>query len=140
MDAKATSVPATGARCAQHPETPASGLCDRCGAFVCFECELPWENRSYCPPCSHRVKGLFGGSWFSIFAAIAAFLSLGCGALGLVAIVLAAVDLARIAAGHGQRGGLKLDLIAIGLGVIGLAIGAAIVLRLASGEAPSFDP
>ncbi len=56
-----------GARCAQHPETAAVDVCQRCGAFVCAECTEIRDEDVYCTKCipqldkptSVRIKVLF---------------------------------------------------------------------------------
>ena len=43
--------PMLQAPCAQHPGNPASGVCERCGDFMCRLCTTPVEGRAYCPKC-----------------------------------------------------------------------------------------
>jgi hypothetical protein len=40
------------ARCAQHPDRPASFACARCGAFTCAPDLVALDGRDYCQPCS----------------------------------------------------------------------------------------
>jgi len=47
------SVPDT-AMCAVHPAARASGVCSRCGSFVCGECLTNKEQ--LCPPCVERAE------------------------------------------------------------------------------------
>lgn len=39
------------ARCAQHPDTSAVDVCQRCGAFVCGTCVNIREEDVFCPSC-----------------------------------------------------------------------------------------
>ncbi len=122
------------ARCPRHPESAAVELCVRCGSFVCTACVVPRQGESYCVDCAQRLPPI-GGSWLAVIAGILSFLSLGCAPLGLVAMVLAGIDLVRISSGRKWgRQGLQLDLIAIGLSVIGIILSAVILSRLQSGQ------
>ena len=50
MDEGERSEPA-GPSCANHPERPALGTCDRCGTFVCPACTSPLESERLCLAC-----------------------------------------------------------------------------------------
>jgi hypothetical protein len=41
-------------RCSLHPETPATLLCHRCGAFICDEDHRRIDPHVYCPSCAVR--------------------------------------------------------------------------------------
>lgn len=43
--------PAEQAPCANHPGNAASGVCERCGDFMCRLCTTTVEGRNYCPKC-----------------------------------------------------------------------------------------
>ncbi len=119
-------VPA-GALCGEHPEVAATGICDRCGRFLCHDCTREKPRGVFCPPCGARFLSNIDASWSAIAAVILSFASLGCSPLGVVAILFALKDLAFIRMGKAPPGGLKLDLIALGLGAAGLLIGVAIL-------------
>ena len=43
--------PNLDAPCSAHPGNPATGICERCGDFMCRLCATPAEGRVYCPRC-----------------------------------------------------------------------------------------
>ena len=131
------SAPA-GALCATHPEHPALHICTRCGSFVCIDCLVTRDSQPFCFRCVPRT--LRDASWLAISSAILGFFSLGCGPLGLIAILLGGIDLIRVAVGRAPRDGAKLDAAGIGFGFIGLVLGAVIAYRLATGAVTGFDP
>jgi len=45
---------AADARCAKHPDTPASGICARCGSFICSADTRLVDLVAYCPTCATR--------------------------------------------------------------------------------------
>jgi hypothetical protein len=122
-----------GAMCGDHPEQPAAEICSRCGKFVCANCLRIKPRGVFCGPCGARLLSNIDASWVAIAAAMCSFVGLGCGPLGAVAIVLAIGDLVAIGTGRSPAGGRKLDLIAIGLGLLGLLIGLAIVRNILGG-------
>lgn len=109
---------------------PAVDVCSRCGRFVCDGCALSYEENTVCEQCAPRLASLFGGSWLAVASAITGFVSLGCWPLGLAAVVLGIVDLVRAQSKSGPAGGRGLDAIGIVLGVVGLLIGLAVLVRL----------
>lgn len=120
------------AQCPRHPERVADAVCERCGTFMCPGCTVVRENERLCPDCARRKGGL-GGSWLAVSAGILSFISLACAPLGLVAILLAGIDLVSMAVNDKRgRHGLKLDLIAIGLSVVGIVLGIVVFMRAAA--------
>ncbi len=99
---------------------------------MCPACAVLRENERQCPDCARRTSA-FTGSWLAVIAGILGFVSLACAPLGLVAILLAGIDLVSMATNDKRgRQGLKLDLIAIGLSVVGLVLGVLFVMNAAS--------
>ena len=125
------------ARCPTHPEVSARGVCARCGTFVCIDCSVTREGGLFCIRCEART--LRDASWLAIASAIVGFLSIGCGPLGVVAIGLGGADVVRVKLGAAPKDSLKLDALGIGLGRVGLALGAAIAWRLTHGGTVNFD-
>ncbi len=120
------------AQCPRHPERVADAVCERCGTFTCPECTVVRGTERFCPDCARRTGGL-GGSWLAVSAGILSFISLACAPLGLVAILLAGIDLVSMAVNDKRgRHGLKLDLIAIGLSVVGIVLGVVVFMRAAA--------
>jgi hypothetical protein len=54
----AVSVNPDGARCRVHSETPAVGICGRCGSFGCRVCLTRRGNERLCPDCLGRLGSL----------------------------------------------------------------------------------
>ncbi|NPC87021.1 hypothetical protein HPC49_53685, partial [Pyxidicoccus fallax] len=48
--------PATGARCAQHPDAAAVATCARCGSFLCGECTEVVGESPYCAACVGMLR------------------------------------------------------------------------------------
>jgi len=54
--------PTVRPRCGYHPEAEASGICKRCGTFICDECRLDHSDpatgsiNAYCRDCYEKVK------------------------------------------------------------------------------------
>src|SRR4029079_4085298 len=47
--------PAAGARCAIHPDSAATDICARCGAFACVRClKVDLQGRGVCESCFLR--------------------------------------------------------------------------------------
>lgn len=46
--------------CANHPEAPATGVCERCGDLVCAGCSRFMGDRRYCAPCVAALRGVEG--------------------------------------------------------------------------------
>jgi hypothetical protein len=93
---------------------------------------IPREAERYCPDCARRTPAL-AGSWLAVIAGILGFVSLACAPLGLVAILLAGIDLVSMATNDKRgRQGLKLDLLAIALSVAGIVLGVLFVMNAAS--------
>jgi hypothetical protein len=128
--------PAAGmARCAAHPYAVATAACARCGAFICVACTIPGPDGIVCPACAARLQQTEAAPWLAITSAGLGFLSIGFAPFGLVAILLAIVDLVRGAARNAPAGGRKLDLIGLGLGLAGCVLWVVIVYRLATDPA-----
>lgn len=51
-----TSEPSTQASCPRHPGIEATGICQRCGNFICDMCRRRGrDGRSYCEPCLSKA-------------------------------------------------------------------------------------
>jgi hypothetical protein len=116
------------ARCGDHPDVQAKVICGRCGKFLCAACITPRAGGIFCPPCSKRFLPNLDASALSVGAVICAFAGFGCAPLGLLAVALAIVDIAKVSRGSAPRGGWRMDALAIGLGLVSTAIGATIAL------------
>jgi uncharacterized paraquat-inducible protein A len=108
------------ARCAAHPDAPATALCHRCGAFLCAACSRPYGRDALCPVCATRLAlapEVSLQAWVAFGLGIA---GLACGLLlpGVAAWVLATRELRRIDAGTAPPGGRTYALAARILGIV----------------------
>jgi hypothetical protein len=108
------------ARCAFHGDFDAVGICARCGVFCCVQCMGAGET---CSACAARVQG--PPSALAVATGILGTAGLTCGFVpGIVAIVLARIELRRIARGSASatgipwaRGGMILGSVSLVLAV-----------------------
>ncbi len=128
-----------GARCAVHPDVAATELCGRCGSFACEPCTVVSDDGVLCRRCASRFAGGRYGSWLAIGAGILGFLGLGCAPLGPAAVVLAGVDLVWIAARRSPKGGLKLDVLGLVIGLGGTLLWAYLTYQLLFAPEP-YEP
>jgi len=107
-----------GARCAAHAERTATGVCGRCGDYLCGACGRQVGARLNCVRCAERVVREHSPR------AIRAFVFGLCGVHGLfvfapVALVLALSELSAIAAGEAPVGGIGFARAGLLLGAVG---------------------
>ena len=126
MNARATAQAlAPGARCATHGERGATGLCHRCGDYLCGLCAKPLAGRLFCGKCAERL--IEGHAPRASRALVLGLLSVhGLFFLAPVAAVLGAQELRAIGAGESPLGGRGLALAALWLGVAGIAMALSI--------------
>jgi hypothetical protein len=117
--------------CATHATAPAVEICDRCGAFVCTECLKLTEGKSLCRKCAARTWFGQGAGFLAFASGVTGFLGIACAPLGAVAVALAGIELGLIQAGRSPKAGRTLALCGLGLGLVGVLIGVAIVIRWA---------
>ena len=95
-----------GARCAVHGDAPAVDICRRCGAFLCAACRGDEVLCGNCLAHHGRKPVASTQAWASLYLGLA---GLACGFLpGVVGLVLAHRELARIARGESSPGGRAL--------------------------------
>lgn len=136
--------PPSGAPCAGHSGNPATGVCERCGDFMCGLCTTHVEGRSYCPKCFDLLYAR-GSLGFTQRQFTLPGLALGLGIAGLamsllcfcVVNVLASIPLGAAGLGMALRG-LKEhrerpDLPNRGMTVTGLVF-SILALLLSAGE------
>jgi hypothetical protein len=113
-----------GAACARHAQRVATGVCSRCGDYLCGSCGKRVDDRLYCPPCAERLGSEHGpraALAFLVGLASVHFLFF----LAPIAIALSVLELWEIRAGQSATGGR-------GLAVGGLVLGVAALLMAAS--------
>jgi hypothetical protein len=110
-----------GARCAKHGERPATGVCGRCGDYLCGLCGRRVGDRLHCAGCAER-----SAMEHSRRAAQALVLGL-CSVHGLfllapLSLSLSLRELSAIRAGEAPEGGRDLARAGLWLGALGLAM------------------
>lgn len=115
-----------GARCASH-DRPATGLCARCGDYLCGACGLRVDDRLYCRGCATRLTAEH--SRRATYALVTGLLAMhGVFPLAPVALVLGGSELAAIRAGEAPLGGRLIARAGLVLGACGLAIPVSVLL------------
>lgn len=116
-----------GARCAKHAARAATGVCARCGDYLCGLCGRRVAERLYCQPCSERLTGEH--SKRSVHALVLGLLGVhGLFFLAPIALVLSGLELGAIRAGEAPLGGRGLARAGLALGTFGIAIPISILL------------
>ena len=108
-----------GARCAKHGNRTATGVCGRCGDYLCGGCGRRVGERLYCSGCAERITVAHSRR------AVYAFVFGLCGVHGLLplapaALVLAGLELGAIRDGEAPEGGRGIARAALWLGLCGL--------------------
>jgi len=116
-----------GARCAVHASRPATGVCNRCGDYLCGLCGRRVGDRLHCPGCAERLTREHSKR------ALRAFTLGLCGVHGLfflspIALVLALVELSAIRNGDAPVGGSGFARAAFVLGACGIVMPLAALL------------
>lgn len=119
-----------GARCATH-DRPATGVCARCGDYLCGGCGRRVAERLYCRGCGERVA--HDHSRRAVYALVFGLLGAsGLFPLAPVALVLASLELQAIRRGEAPVGGRGLSRAGLVFGACGLAmVASAVVVFLA---------
>lgn len=113
-----------GARCGAHGR-PATGVCGRCGDYLCGGCGRRVDARLFCERCARRLATEH--SRRSVYALVFGLL----GAAGLfflapVAIVVSSVELHAIRDGEAPLGGRGLARAGLASGVGAMAMAASL--------------
>jgi hypothetical protein len=118
-----------GARCPRHPARAATGVCQRCGDFLCGGCARRLDTRLYCEGCAARLAT--GHSPRSTHALVLGVLSVhGLFFLAPVAAVLGALELGAIRQGEAPLGGTWLARAGLVLGLCGVAMPVSLLFVL----------
>ena len=127
MTVAASSGLVPGAACARHPQRVATGVCARCGDYLCGLCGRGVEGRLYCVPCAERLSSEHGRRAVHALAVGLASVHL-LFFLGPVAIALGGLELWEIRAGKSAQGGR-------GMALAGVLLGSASLLMAAGAAA-----
>jgi hypothetical protein len=123
-----TTALGAGARCSVHQRF-ATGVCSRCGDYVCGGCGRRLADRLFCQGCGARLAE--GHAERAGRAYVLGLLGVhGLLPLAPIAALLASLELSAIAAGRAPLGGRTLARAGLWLGVAGtlMAGGLALVL------------
>jgi hypothetical protein len=116
-----------GAVCAKHAERAATGVCGRCGDYVCGACGRATGERLYCEGCAQRFT--HGHSKRAVHALVLGLLGVhGLFVLAPVALTLASLELSAIRSGEAPLGGTGLARAGLALGACGIAIPISVLL------------
>lgn len=111
----------TGARCARHASRVATGMCARCGDYVCGACGRRAGERLFCEGCAERTR--IEHSPRAVRGFVLGLLGVhGLFVLAPVALVLSLLELAAIKSGHAPLGGNAFARAGVWLGVSGIAL------------------
>jgi hypothetical protein len=112
-----------GARCATH-DRPATGVCGRCGDYLCGGCGSRVDERLYCRGCAERLITQHGPR--AVHALVLGMLGVtGLFFLAPAALVLAGMELTAIRSGESPLGGRGMARAGLALGVCGVAMAAS---------------
>jgi hypothetical protein len=120
---------ATGAMCPVHVTVQAVEVCERCGRFVCGEClQFAQSGAALCAACFAKPHGRSSRSGVALGLVLAGFS--GCVPLTPIGVALAWFELRAIERGESAADSKSGAQWALGLGLVQLALGAAVVLGL----------
>ncbi|MBL8922530.1 MAG: hypothetical protein JNJ54_27005 [Myxococcaceae bacterium] len=121
------------ATCGRHAGVLAVDVCERCGRFVCGDCAVLRDERTWCTECAAVPHEASARATVSLLLGLGGFLC--CGPLSIAAIAVGRVEERAIsrhaapAAGlRRARWGVRLGLIQ--LSVAGLSLAAVVLWRL----------
>ena len=124
--------------CAVHASVPADSTCARCGAFACWPCLHLHEHAFLCTACYQRLQtaaprhSQLGVASLGL-GAIGVLSGFGAGSCGIAvagpAILVGAIELARIRSGAVSDQSSWPARAGIGLGVAGALVSAAVGLH-----------
>ncbi|MER2560917.1 MAG: DUF4190 domain-containing protein [Myxococcaceae bacterium] len=112
--------PPTGATCPRHPAALAVDVCERCGRFVCGECDVLKDEKTWCVECAAVPRLPSARSTLALVLGLAGFLF--CGPVSLAAIALGLVEQRSIERRETPVEGLGRARWAVRLGVLQVAL------------------
>jgi hypothetical protein len=125
--ASAASALVPGARCATHGQRAATGVCGRCGDYLCGSCGQRVGERLYCIACAQRSTSEH--SRRSLHALLLGLVGVhGVFVLAPVALTLATLELGAIRAGEAPVGGAGFARAGVLLGSLGIAMPVSALL------------
>ena len=117
----------SGARCARHASRVATGMCARCGDYVCGACGRRAGERLFCEGCADRTR--VEHSPRAARCLLLGLLSVhGLFVLAPVALALSLLELEAIKAGQAPLGGAVLARAGVWLGASGIALPVSALL------------
>jgi hypothetical protein len=126
MRPSAASALMPGARCARHDRS-ATGVCGRCGDYLCGGCGRRVAERLYCSACAERLTHEHSAR--AVHALVLGLLGVvGLFFLAPAALVLASMELTAIRSGQAPLGGRGLAAAGLILGLCGVAMVASAAL------------
>lgn len=122
-----------GASCPRHPAALAVDLCERCGRFVCGDCAVLKDEKTWCSECAAVPHSASARATLALVLGVAGFLF--CAPVSVAAIALGLVEQRSIERRESPVEGLGRARWAVRLGVLQLSfvilmVGAFIAWRL----------
>lgn len=117
---------AAQATCPRHPAAIAVDACERCGRFVCGECTVLRDERTWCVECAAVPHEPSRRATLALVFGLAGFLC--CVPFSLAAIALGRVEERAIDAHEAPAAGRARARWAVRLGVAQVALSALLVL------------
>lgn len=120
--------PPSGATCPRHPGVLAVDVCERCGRFVCGDCEVLRDERTWCAECAAVPHEASSRATLALVFGLGGFL--WCGPLSIAAIALGRVEERAIERHAAPAAGLVRARWAVRLGVTQLSFGLLLITAL----------
>lgn len=122
-----------GATCPRHSAVLAVDVCERCGRFVCGDCAVLLDDKTWCAECAAVPRSPSSRSTLALVLGVVGFFF--CGPVSVAAIALGLVEQRSIERRETPIAGLGRARWAVRLGVLQLAlmmlvVGAFVAWRL----------
>ena len=114
-----------GATCPRHAGVLAVDVCERCGRFVCGDCEVLRDERTWCSECAAVPYRASTRATLALVFGVGGFLC--CGPLSIAAIALGRVEQRAIERREAPEVGLGRARWAVRLGVLQVVLGVLLV-------------
>lgn len=115
-----------GATCPRHPSALAVDVCERCGRFVCGDCAVLKDEKTWCSECAAVPHTASARATLALALGLAGFFF--CGPVSVAAIALGLVEQRSIERRETPVEGLGRARWAVRLGALQIALVVLVVL------------